>query len=163
MKKLIVVAIALGAAAASYPLLAQAPGGYGGGQREQTRAEVKQRADMIFQMMDINHRGLVTRQEAEQALAQFEASRGGGDGGKRGGMMQRMLDQLFANSPSVTLQQVEAQALARFDAQDLNHDGVVTPEERQQFREQHGAEQGPSNPPPPPPPPPLGAMPPPPQ
>ena len=94
-------------------------------------------------MMDINHRGLVARQKAEQALAQFEASRGGGDGRRRGGMMQRMFDQLFANTPAVTLRQVEAQTLARFDAQILNHDGIVTPEERQQFREQHSAEQGP--------------------
>jgi hypothetical protein len=50
--------------------------------------------------------------------------------------MQRMLDQAFATSQALTLQQFEAQALARFDAQDLNHDGTVTAAERQQIREQ---------------------------
>lgn len=160
MTKLI-IAIALGAAAVSIPALAQAPRAEGGwGQRDQTRDEAKQRADMMFQMIDSNHDGVVTRQEAEQALAQFQASHGGGDGGGRGGgMMQRMLEQLFANSPSVTLQQFEALMLARFDAQDLNHDGVVTAEERRQAREQRGAGQAAVTPPAPP----AAAVPPPPQ
>ncbi len=43
-----------------------------------------------------------------------------------------MIDEAFAGAPSLTLQQFEAQALARFDAADLNHDGVVTAAERQQ-------------------------------
>jgi len=47
-----------------------------------------------------------------------------------------MIEQGFANSPSLTLQQFEAQALARFDAQDLNHDGTLTAAERQQARAQ---------------------------
>ena len=101
----LIIAIALGAAAVSAPALAQAPGGQGGwGQADQTRAEAKQRADMMFQMLDSNHDGVVTKQEAEQALAQFQASRGGeGSGGSGGGgMMQRMLEGCFANSPSVT-------------------------------------------------------------
>jgi hypothetical protein len=148
MKKMI-IALAVGAAAISTPLIAQAPGGQRGwGGRDQTREEAKQRADMIFQMIDSNRDGVVTREEAEQALAQFQASRGNSEGGSRGGMMQRMIDQMFANSPSLTLQQFEAQALARFDAQDLNHDGIVTAEERRQARERAGAAPGTSTPPP---------------
>ena len=38
------------------------------------------------------------------------------------------------DAQSITLQQAEAQALARFDRDDLNHDGVVTAAERQQAR-----------------------------
>ncbi len=128
-----IFAIAIGAAVVSTPAIAQ---GYGGG-RDQTRAEAQQRADMMFQMMDSNKDGTVTKAEAEQALAQFQAMRGGEDnGGRGGGRMQRMLDQAFATSQSLTLQQFEAQALARFDAMDLNHDGTVTGAERQQLREQ---------------------------
>lgn len=146
MKKLI-VAMAAGAAAIFSPALAQGRGGRG---HDQTREEARQRADMIFQMIDANRDGVVTRAEAEQAAANF-AGRGGGHGGK----MQRMIDQVFATAPSVTLQQFEGMMLARFDAEDLNHDGVLTADERQQAREQRGAPQGPVTPPPPP----RGAMP----
>ena len=134
MRNLLLTA-ALGAALISTPALAQAPGG-GGFQRDQTRAEAQQRADMLFQMLDANKDGTVTREEANQGLAQFQASRGGGENGGRGGSgrMQRMIDEAFAASPSLTLQQFEAQALARFDAMDLNHDGTVTGAERQQLR-----------------------------
>jgi hypothetical protein len=132
-----ILAIAFGAAIVSAPALAQDGGGRGGwGQRDQTRAEAQQRADMMFQMMDANKDGTVTKAEAEQALAQFQAMRGGDNGGRGGGRMQRMLDQAFATSQALTLQQFEAQALARFDAQDLNHDGTVTAAERQQIRQQ---------------------------
>jgi Ca2+-binding EF-hand superfamily protein len=107
--------------------------------RDQTRAEAQQRADMMFQMIDANKDGTITRAEADQALAQFEASRGGDSGGRGGGRMQRMIDEAFAASPSMTLQQFEAQLLARFDAADLNHDGTVTAAERQQMRAQQAA------------------------
>jgi hypothetical protein len=120
------VTIALGAAVISTPVLAQQGGGRGG--RDQTRAETQQRADMMFQMIDANHDGVVTKDEAQTALANF------GGGGGRAGMMERMIDQVFASTPSVTQQQFEAMMLARFDAQDLNHDGVVTAAEREQAR-----------------------------
>ena len=129
MNKHLITAV-LGAAMVSTPLLAQQDGGRGYGQRDQTRAEAQQRADMMFQMIDANHDGTVTKAEAQAALANF----GGGSGGGHAGMMQRMIDRLFATAPSVTLQQFEALALARFDAQDLNHDGTVTAAEREQAR-----------------------------
>lgn len=130
MKKL-VVTIVLGATLTSAPVLAQ---GLGVG-HDQTRAQAQQRADMLFQMLDGNHDGVVTRAEAQHAAAQFEAQRAS-DNGRGGGRIQRMLDQLFSAGDSLTLQQFEARGLARFDAQDLNHDGVVTAAERQQLREQ---------------------------
>jgi hypothetical protein len=93
----------------------------------------------MFQMLDANKDGTVTKAEAQQTLEQFHAARGGDDG-RGGGRMQRMIEQAFATSPSMTLQQFEAQALLRFDAMDLNHDGTVTAAERQQVRAQRQAQ-----------------------
>ena len=139
MKKLLVT-IALGAAFISAPALAQGGGGYM--QRDQTRAEAQQRADRMFQLLDANKDGSVTRAEADAAISQFQAAPGGGDqgSGRGAGRMAKMVEQLFAASPTVTLQQFEALALARFDAQDLNHDGTVTAAEREQLRAQRQAQ-----------------------
>ena len=94
---------------------------------------------MMFQMIDANHDGTVTKAEAQTALAQFEAMRGGGDnGGRGGGRMQRMIDGAFGSAQALTQAQFEQQILARFDAADLNHDGTVTAAEREQAR---GAQQ----------------------
>ena len=135
MKKLLAL-VAAGAMLVPAQAFAQRGGGWM--QQDQTRAEAKQRADMLFQMLDANKDGSVTRAEAEQAFAQFQASRGG-DASRGGGRTQRMIDQAFATSQSVNLQQFEAQALARFDGQDLNRDGTVTVAERQQARSQQAA------------------------
>lgn len=118
--KTLLVAIALGATAVATQALAQDGGGMMQG--DMTRAEAQQRADAMFQRIDLNHDGVVTRQEAEQAAAQF------------GGRGEKMVNRMFGDAQSITLQQAEAQALARFDRDDLNHDGVVTAAERQQAR-----------------------------
>jgi 3-oxoacyl-ACP reductase-like protein len=138
MKKLI-LAIALVATAVSAPVLAQpenSESGQRGGfmQRDFTRDQAKQMADMMFQQLDANHDGTLTRAEADQGAAQFSSPRGGG-------RIQRMIAQAFGEAQSVTLQQFETKALARFDAQDLNHDGTVTAAERQQAREQRAQAQ----------------------
>lgn len=129
MKKLLVMA-ALGASLVSAPASAQAPEGGGGFmQRDFTRQQAQQMADMMFQRLDANHDGTLTRAEADQGAAQFSSPRGGG-------RIQRMIAQAFGNAQSITQQQFETQALSRFDAQDLNHDGTVTAAERQQVRDQ---------------------------
>jgi hypothetical protein len=97
-------------------------------QADTTRQQAQQRAGMMFQKLDANHDGAVTRQEAEQAAAQM----GGGEGG--GKRFAGLIDRLFGQGDSVSQAQFEAQALSRFDRQDLNHDGVVTADERQQSR-----------------------------
>jgi Ca2+-binding EF-hand superfamily protein len=143
MQKLIVT-LALGAAMISTPALAQ-DGSRGGAfmQRDQTRAEAQQRADTMFQMLDSNKDGTVTKAEADEALAQFQAARGDDDNGGRGaGRMQRMIDQAFGTAQSLTKAQFETLSLARFDAADLNHDGTVTVAERQQLRAQRQAARG---------------------
>lgn len=129
MRKLL-VAVALGATIVSTGALAQEYAGRA--QKDMTRAEAQQRADAMFQRFDLNHDGVVTRAEAQQAVSQF----GGGE------RAQRMIDRVFGAAQSITLQQFEAQSLARFDAEDLNHDGVVTAAERQQARAARKAERG---------------------
>ena len=104
-------------------------------QADLTRQQAQQRADMLFQRLDANHDGVLTRQEAEQAASQM----GGQAGGRRAG---RLVERLFAQGDSVTQAQFEGQALTRFDRQDLNHDGVVTADERQQARGQRRQERG---------------------
>lgn len=142
MKKLFVAA-AIGAAMVSTAAMAQDAGARGGFMaKDQTRAEAQQRADMLFQMLDTNKDGTVTKAEAEAALAQFQAARGGDDNGRGGGRMARMIDMAFATSQSLTLQQFEAQQLARFDAMDLDHNGTVTAAEREQLRAQRQAGRG---------------------
>jgi Ca2+-binding EF-hand superfamily protein len=143
--KTMLVTLAIGASLVSAGAAAQQPGAGGYMQRDQTRAEAQQRADMMFQMIDANRDGTVTRAEADQALAQF-AARGGGGGGQGGGRMQRMLDEAFGTAQSLTLQQFEALSLARFDAMDLNHDGTVTAAEREQARAMRQAPGAPPTP-----------------
>lgn len=125
MKRLL-AAIALGATIISAQAVAQDEHGGRGGwmEKDMTRQEAQQMADSMFQRFDVNHDGTVTREEAQQALSQL----GGGN------RAEHMLDRMFGDSQSLTLQQAEAQALARFDRDDLNHDGVVTAAERQQAR-----------------------------
>lgn len=111
------------------PAPAQAPGGRGGWiQGPQTRDQAKQRADMMFQRVDLNHDGIFTREEADQILDQMSS----GDDSSRADRMEQMFNRLLGTGKSITQAQFEAQMLARFDAADLNHDGTVTPEERQQ-------------------------------
>jgi len=127
MKKLL-AGIALGAAIISTSAIAQE--GAGPMQQDMTRAQAQQRADQMFQRFDVNHTGVITRAQAEQMAAQF------------GGRGERMVDRLFGTAQSLTLQQFEAQQLARFDAMDLNHDGTVTAAEREQARQQMRAQRG---------------------
>jgi hypothetical protein len=53
---------------------------------------------------------------------------------------------MFAGAQSITLQQAETQALAHFDAMDLNHDGKVSAAEREQARAALRAQRGGQNP-----------------
>jgi len=129
MKTLAFIAAAA-IAAVSTPALAQdqvaPPSGGGWMQSDMTRQQAQQMADGLFQQLDLNHDGSLTRQEVEQARAQM-----GGGGGDRA---QRMISRVFGDAQSVTQAQFSAQAMARFDRQDLNHDGTVTAAERQQAR-----------------------------
>ena len=141
--KILATAIALGATFLSTQALAQAQtppaapsaqtqtpqAGRGGwNQGPQTREQAKQRADTMFQRVDLNHDGIFTREEGDQILDQMSS----GDDSSRADRMEQMFNRMFGTAKSITQAQFEAQMLARFDAADLNHDGTVTPEERQQ-------------------------------
>ena len=145
MNKLLIT-VAFGAAMVSSAAFAQDDqGGRGRFMQDMTRAQAQQQADTMFRRFDLNHDGVVTIQEAQQVASQF----GGGE------RIQRMIDRTFAGAQSLTLQQFEGQALARFDRDDLNHDGVVTVAERQQARAalkaaRAGQPAAPQVPPPPP-------------
>jgi hypothetical protein len=121
MKKLVAL-VALGAAFVSTQALAQERGG-----GDETRQQALQKADQIFQRLDLNHDGVVTRAEAEQFRQQM---------GFGAGKAEKLIDRIFGTAQSITLKQFETQQLARFDRDDLNHDGVVTGAERQQARAQ---------------------------
>jgi Ca2+-binding EF-hand superfamily protein len=95
-----------------------------------TRSQAQQMADAMFQRFDTNHDGTLTLAEAQQAAAQF-----GGHGG-------HMIDRMFGGAQSITLQQAETQAMAHFDAMDLNHDGTVSAAEREQARAAMRAQRG---------------------
>jgi hypothetical protein len=61
-------------------------------------------------------------------------------GMKRGGMAGRLFAASDSNKDSrVTLAEMQQAALARFDRRDLNHDGTISPQERQQKRQQRKA------------------------
>jgi hypothetical protein len=139
----LLVTIALGATIISTQAFAQDQGG--GPMQDMTRAQAQAKADGMFRRLDLNHDGVVTREEAEQAGQQL-------GGGKRVG---KLIDRTFGAAQSLTLQQFEAQALARFDRDDLNHDGTVTAAERQQARAalkaERAAQPAPQQVPPPPP------------
>ena len=140
--RILVIAAALAAAACPGIIAAQTPAPpvvvAPSAQRDLTRVEAKQRADLMFSRFDMNKDGTVTKAEAKTETAQYEASRG--DDGRGAGRMNAMIDRAFGSAESMTLAQFEAQALARFDAMDLNRDGTVSAAERAQLRAQRDAQ-----------------------
>ena len=115
-------AVATGAAIASTHAGAQAQApGSGHPQQDMSRQQAQQLADSMFGRLDLNHDGTVSRDEADQARTQL---------GGRGHLIERT----FGTAQSLTLAQFEAAALARFDAEDANHDGVVSAAEHEQAR-----------------------------
>ena len=138
--KIVLVLAAVGAASLSGVAAAQAakPPVVVAGGGDMTRADAKQRADLMFSRFDMNKDGTVTKAEAQAETAQYEAARG--DDGRGADRMGRMIDRVFGPTQSMTLAQFEAQALARFDAMDLNHDGTVSVAERAQLRAQRDSQ-----------------------
>ncbi|MFL6737053.1 MAG: hypothetical protein ACJ8F4_08360 [Sphingomonas sp.] len=118
--------IALGATISSGQALAQDDRGGTAGRmhKDVTRQQAQHMVDAMFQRLDANRDGVLTRQEAEEAAAQFDGS----------GRAERMVERMFGDAQSLTLPQAEARAMSRFDRDDLNHDGTVTSDERKQAR-----------------------------
>jgi len=98
-----------------------------------TRQEAVQRADGLFDALDVNHDGVLTRFEAKTAGSELKAERSEtgvdvapGVGGHTGRYMKRH----FALEKSITREQFDRAFMAHFDKMDRNHDGILTAEER---------------------------------
>lgn len=112
--------------------------------KTQTRADVSARIAQMFARLDTNHDGAIVKEEVEAARAQFAGAPRGPDKGKgmHGGFVGRIIDMADTNKDGrVTLAEAQQAALQHFDRADLNHDGILTPEERSQSRQQMRAAQ----------------------
>ncbi len=150
------------AAIAGVAIAAEAPQHMNHGRMAEptTRAEAQTAAGEMFDRIDTNHDGNISRDEfaaprgksdsghdhsAAQAApehGQGEAMghRMGGDRGRRGhGMMAMMLlrDADTNGDKAVTRPELTAAALKHFDAADANKDGKLTPEEKQAAMRTH--------------------------
>jgi Ca2+-binding EF-hand superfamily protein len=116
--------------------------------RAERRMDPARRAQ-AFERLDANRDNVISRDEwarAQEARSQRMAQRGQGAGMQRmrgqgrmgGGMMLRMAD--ADRDQRVSLQEATNAALQRFDRVDLNRDGQITREERQQARQQWQAQ-----------------------
>jgi hypothetical protein len=118
----------------------------------------------MFDRLDTNHDGSISRQEYMAAKPQIREERkfvirngesggtpeapgghqmmmrmhgmGGGMGMGMAGFAGRLFEMADANHDGrVSLAEAQAAALAHFDRADLNHDGKITPDERQQMHQ----------------------------
>jgi hypothetical protein len=89
-----------------------------------TRDQVKAMAGALFNVLDVNHDGVATREEAAQIKAQLPPGPPGGP----------PMDQLFAAVPFIAREQFDALMLAGFDKADANHDGVLSKQELAQAK-----------------------------
>ena len=117
------------------------------------RAERRERrADRLFERLDLDRDGSITREEIDQARARARratapsAASGAGcaaiaAGRRRGGLGMRG-HRLFGEQDFVTAEQFRERALARFDRADADHDGTLTAAERREARAQRRAARG---------------------
>jgi Ca2+-binding EF-hand superfamily protein len=91
------------------------------------------RRPSLFARADANSDGIVTRAEFESATASGKVALRHGH--MRGNALVRLFEVADANKDGrVSLAEAQQAALQQFDAADLNHDGVLTPDERKQAR-----------------------------
>ena len=130
--KTVICAIALFVAGAAAAAVAQ-PLDKNVEQPDLTRSEAIARADGLFDRFDLNHDGVVTRDEAERLgrkLMLQRAATGRDPAHGLGGHTLRFLKHRFAGVDAVTKQQFEDAMLEHFDQMDSNHDGILTAAER---------------------------------
>lgn len=112
------------------------------------RERMEQRGAQAFGRFDTNKDGQISRQEwdaGHQARQQRMAAGGLRHAGMHGGFGARMFVMADLDKDGrVTLAEAQQAALTHFDRADLNHDGQLTPQERQQVRQQMRAQHRPS-------------------
>jgi Ca2+-binding EF-hand superfamily protein len=97
-----------------------------GKQRKSSR-----RASSLFAKADANKDGIVTRAEFDSATANGKIKLRRAN--MRGSAIVRLFDIADSDKDGrVSLAEAQQAALQQFDAADLNHDGVLTPDERRQ-------------------------------
>jgi hypothetical protein len=134
MKKLL-GAVALIAAATAAPTFAQPVDNTA--QPDLSRNQALERADQLFDRFDLNHDGVVTRDEAERLgrkLMLQRAATGRDPAHGLGGHTLRFLRHRFAGVEAVTKLQFEDAMLEHFDEMDVNHDGILSAAEREGAR-----------------------------
>ena len=106
------------------------------------RQQAVQRADSLFRQFDMNHDGVITRDEAAiaggrlmvaGAISNHDVAPG------IGGHTLKFMEHAFSGASSVTRRQLEQAMLAHFDEMDLDHDGVLTAAERATARAELGS------------------------
>jgi Ca2+-binding EF-hand superfamily protein len=132
-------------------------GGMGGRAMDMEEHSMAMEPGAMFDRLDTNHDGVISRQEFTAAHARMHERRvmimhggdaahpmpgmegmsmrmqGMGRNGGGAGMAGRLFGMADANRDGrVSLPEAEAAALAHFDRIDLNHDGRITPDERRQ-------------------------------
>jgi Ca2+-binding EF-hand superfamily protein len=96
-----------------------------------------------FERLDANRDNMISREEfaSHRALRADHAGKGGQRMAMRGhATMMRRAD--ADNDGRVSLAEAQAAAVQHFDKVDLNHDGRITPEERQQMHQQRMQNRG---------------------
>jgi len=94
------------------------------------RADVQARAEAMFDKADTNHDGVLTLAEYHAALAAIVKAKGGTPTAKGWAMVDAQFNAIDqTHSGRIPRANFVAAALAHTDGADLNHDGVVTPDE----------------------------------
>ena len=109
---------------------------------EQRQGQRAERQGQMFDRLDANHDGQISREEFAQrrALRGERGPRGprgqhaGMGGGRRGGGERAMA--MFGADGVITREEFRARALERFQRADTNGDGRITPDERRPMRMQ---------------------------
>ena len=116
------------------------------------RADVERKAESEFDKADVNHDGILTREEYHAALERIVKAKGGTPTAKGWAIVDAQFDAVDqAHTGRIPRGNFVAAALAHFDGADLNHDGTVTPDEarkaarikRKVAKEQDKAERAP--------------------
>ena len=124
MKTFLIAAAALMAAA---PAAAQPPQGGPGPQGDMTRAQAEQMVKSQIERLDFNHDGVITDKEIETAIDRISTA---GAPPQIGDRLHALMKEFGKDGRLVVADLVKAR-LAQFDAADTNHDGKLSPEERQ--------------------------------
>jgi hypothetical protein len=127
MKTLLIAAGAVMLAAV--PAAAQPPrgGGFGGMQGDLTREQAEQAVKAQIERLDFNHDGMITNQEIEKAIDMASTY---GAPPQVADLLHGLMKEFGKDGRIVVADLVKAR-MVQFDAADTNHDGKLSPEERQ--------------------------------